>query len=189
MKATLFIGCLLLMVFHSQAQQILTLTGKVIDSENKKPVAFASVGIQGKSIGTITNEEGEFDLHIPEGLRMHRLFITCMGYEKYDARIEEWIQGGIKKVTLKPLTYQLASVEVKANKALTAKEIVQQAKQKIGDNYPVEPFMMSAYFRSYMKVNGNYVLYMDAALDIYDKTYKYVPINEWGMHERWYFTR
>jgi hypothetical protein len=184
MKTPLFIGGLLLLFFHGQAGQILTLTGKVIDAESNKPVAFASVGIQGKSLGTITNEEGEFDLHLPGDLHTHRLFITCMGYERYEARVEEWISAGRKKVTLKPLTYQLSSVEVKANKALTAKEIVQQAKHKIEDNYPVEPFMMSAYFRSYMKVNGNYVLYMDAALDIYDKTYKYAPINEWGMHEQ-----
>jgi hypothetical protein len=56
----------------------------------KSHVAFASVGIQGKSIGTITNEEGEFDLHLPEALRTHRLFITCMGYEGFALPVNQW---------------------------------------------------------------------------------------------------
>jgi hypothetical protein len=184
MKASLFIGCLLLLFFHSQAQQRLTLMGKVVDSETKKPVAFASVGIQGKSIGTITNEEGEFDLHIPEGLNTHRLVITCMGYEGFALAVNKWDISTRRVIEFKPATYQLAEVEVQAKKPLTAREIVQQARNKIKDNYPDKPFKMEAYFRTYLKVNDRYTWFTDAALEIYDKGYGHVPFGEQNVQEQ-----
>jgi hypothetical protein len=184
MKAALFMGCLLLMFFQGRTQQVITLTGKVVDSESKKSVSFASVGIQGKSLGTITNEEGEFDLHLPESLRTHRLFITCMGYEGFALPVNQWEQTERKTVLLKPATYQLAEVEVQAKKPLTAREIVQQARHSIANNYPDKPFKMSAYFRTYLKVNDRYTWFTDAALDIYDKGYGHVPIGEQNLVEQ-----
>jgi hypothetical protein len=186
MKAKIsLLTCALLLGFYlGYAQQILTLTGKVIDSESKKPVAFASVGIQGKSLGTITNEEGEFDLHLPEGLRTHRLFITCMGYEGFALPVNQWDVTTRKIVELKPATYQLAEVEVQAKKPLTAREIVQQARHNIANNYPDKPFKMSAYFRTYLKVNDRYTWFTDAALDIYDKGYGHAPFGEQNLQEQ-----
>ena len=49
-----------LSAFGSVAQKI-TISAKVIDKETREPLPFASVGILGKSIGTITNLQGDVD--------------------------------------------------------------------------------------------------------------------------------
>jgi hypothetical protein len=59
-----------------------TIKGKVIDSQNNKPIAYASVGIWGTSIGTTTNEEGEFILEkIKPGFA--ELRVQLIGYKPF----------------------------------------------------------------------------------------------------------
>ena len=64
--------------FVSPAQQI-TISGKVIDGETKEALPFASIGILGKPIGTISNLQGEFDFHIPANLRNDILAVNMLG--------------------------------------------------------------------------------------------------------------
>src|SRR5579859_1391503 len=68
------------------AQQI-TITGKVVDRETKEPLPFASIGIIGKPIGLISNEQGEFDFHIPGELRNDIIAINMLGYKTYEAPV------------------------------------------------------------------------------------------------------
>ena len=55
-------------IFFSGNSQVLTITSQAIDAQTREPLPFASVGILGKPIGTISNLNGEFDFHFPEEL-------------------------------------------------------------------------------------------------------------------------
>lgn len=58
----------------------LSLTGKVLASDNKQPIASVNVYLANSSVGTITNEKGEFTIHnFPQG--RYDLVISCIGYE------------------------------------------------------------------------------------------------------------
>ncbi len=74
---TNFIFCLTLVMQTVYAQQI-TITGKVVDAETKEPLPYASIGIIGKPIGLISNEQGEFDFHIPSEMRNDILVISML---------------------------------------------------------------------------------------------------------------
>ncbi|MCC6837766.1 MAG: carboxypeptidase-like regulatory domain-containing protein, partial [Bacteroidia bacterium] len=64
--------------------QTITISGKVIDSETKEPLPFASVGLKNRPIGTITNLHGEFDFHIPIEFRNDVLVINMLGYVPFE---------------------------------------------------------------------------------------------------------
>jgi hypothetical protein len=51
----LFSLCVLYLISIAVQGQKITLSGKAIDKETKEPLPFATIGIKGKSIGTITN--------------------------------------------------------------------------------------------------------------------------------------
>lgn len=77
MKNIIFTFLLLLGAYLSFAQQ---LNGNVIDAINQEPISGASVYIDGTSIGTITDIDGNFNLNYPEGIEAP-VIIRMMGYE------------------------------------------------------------------------------------------------------------
>ena len=85
MKVSL-IFCLAFLVQLAYSQQI-TITGKVVDIATKEPLPFASIGILGKPIGLISNEQGEFDFHIPAEMRNDILVISMLGYKTITRRV------------------------------------------------------------------------------------------------------
>ena len=55
------------------------LKGVVVDAEKNSPLPNASVFLNATSIGTSTDEKGNFSLSIPGG--RHDLIVSCIGYE------------------------------------------------------------------------------------------------------------
>lgn len=64
-----------------------TLRGKVTATDTHKPVASANVFLSNTSVGTVTNEQGEFVIdHIPAG--KYDLVVSFVGYESYILSIQ-----------------------------------------------------------------------------------------------------
>ncbi len=61
------------------AQTMLPITGTIADA-NQQPIAYASVGVLGADVGTITNAEGQFSLIIPDSLKHRTIRISAIGY-------------------------------------------------------------------------------------------------------------
>ena len=82
------IVCFLLASGLVTAQKI-TISAKVVDIGTKEPLIFATVGIAGKPIGTISNMQGDFDFYIPAEYRNDILVISILGYTNYETPV--WI--------------------------------------------------------------------------------------------------
>lgn len=59
-----------------------TISAKVLDPEDKTPLAFVNVGIPNKNIGTVTSEDGVFHLTVPTQFLADTLAISMAGYSK-----------------------------------------------------------------------------------------------------------
>ena len=57
-----------------------TLEGKLQDNQSGAPIAYGTVGVVGTSIGSITNQDGEFRLRLPDSLRQGRIVVSHVGY-------------------------------------------------------------------------------------------------------------
>lgn len=63
------------------------ITGTVVDSSSKEPLAKASVFCQNTTLGTVTNKEGEFSLSLKSG--GYDLIFSYTGYQTQTIRVTE----------------------------------------------------------------------------------------------------
>jgi hypothetical protein len=145
------------------------ITGRVYDDRSHEPLAFASVSIAGKPMGTVTNGNGEFDFYIPEECKNDSLIISHVGYKSFREKISE-LPTGILSTGLSATRVFLREIIIR-EKDLTGKEIVAKAVKNLTLNYSTKPFCLQGFFRQIEEENGKYVLLAEAAVDLYDKNF------------------
>jgi hypothetical protein len=163
----------------STAQNI-TVSGKVVDKETQEPLQFASVGILGKSIGTVTNLQGEFDFHLGSEFKNSLFAINMLGYKPFEAPVWSLLTDTLI-IQVEKSTVLLEEVIIADS--LKGGDILNIALSKINDNYPKEPFIMEGFYRDIKKVANTYVSLLEAAVSIYDEDYK-EPRNRFKLRER-----
>jgi hypothetical protein len=161
--------------------QNLTISAKVLDRETKEPLSFASVGIKGKPIGTITNLQGEFDFHFPDGFRQETFVISMLGYQNYEAPLATLLNNPSPEILVEKSNTVLNTVVV--SDSLEGGDILRAAISRINQNYPAEPFLMEGFYRDVKQVAGTYISVLEAAIKIYDENYK-EPRNKSKLRER-----
>lgn len=105
----LIVFCCLVQFAISQAK----LTGKVIDTGTKQPLAGVSVFLSNTSIGTVSNEKGEFLIqHIPPG--KFELIASSLNYETYVTTLQSVHVPVVLTIQLKPVSNVLKEVVVES---------------------------------------------------------------------------
>ncbi len=152
-----------------------------MDAESGEPLVFASVGLKGKSIGTISNAIGEFDFHIPIENSDLIFEIHMLGYESFELEVSEVIRRGLTEFSLTRTLKFLDEVIV--SDSLSGGDIFTIAVNRIDQNYPSEPFILDGFYRDVKSVGGTYVALLEAAVKVYDKDYK-APKQKMRLRER-----
>jgi hypothetical protein len=181
----LFMRVLLLfaasLLFFGANGQKLTLSARVLDNETQEPLTYASIGIKGKPIGTISNLNGEFDFHFPAEYRNELLIISMIGYENFEAPIWSLLENDSKVILMSKSTTVLPEIVV--TDSLTGGEILQVALARVDQNFPMQPFMLDGFYRDVKKVGGTYISLLEAAVKIFDENYA-EPRNKSKLRER-----
>lgn len=87
------------------------LSGRVLSADNKVPVASANVYISNSSIGTVTDEKGQFVIkNFPAG--RYDLVISCIGYETQVLTLSSAQLPPVLTILLKPKINELQEVIV-----------------------------------------------------------------------------
>src|SRR5882672_12133159 len=98
------------LLFFGAYGQKLTLSARVLDNETQEPLTYASIGIKGKPIGTISNLNGEFDFHFPLEYRNELLIISMIGYENFEAPIWSLLDNDAKVILMSKSTTVLPEI-------------------------------------------------------------------------------
>lgn len=178
-KGVLIIG-FLLSISSSLIGQSITISAKVIDQESKGPIQFASVGLKNRSVGTITNLQGEFDFHISTDFRNDILVIHMLGYQSYEVPV--WTLVENQNIIELTKSTQILD-EVIVSDSLRGGEILTIALSRIQQNYPMKPFILDGFYRDIKEVGGTYVSLLEAAVKIFDEDYS-APRNKFKLRER-----
>ena len=93
-----------------------SINGLVLDKSNKQALAYASIGIIGKPLGTISNEAGEFALTLSQKNNTDSLKIFSIGYLPKVVLVSEYITHPIKPIELEAAPVQLEEVVVHSKK-------------------------------------------------------------------------
>jgi hypothetical protein len=161
--------------------QNITISARVLDSLTNEPLGYASVGIKGVPIGTISNGLGEFDFHFSTDYRADTLVISMIGYRNFQAPISELLGTPFHTLYLSKSAIELEEIVV--SDTLTGGDVMRIALSRIQDNYPMQPFMMDGFYRDMKKVGGTYFSLLEAAVKIFDENYE-MPRNQEKLRER-----
>ena len=172
----------LLFVAGVAAAQTITISAVVVDKDTQEPLPFASVGIKGKSIGTITNLQGAFDFHVAGALRNDILVVNMLGYETYE--VPAWSLAEAQPASIIALSKSTRILdEVVISDSLRGGDILRIALSRIESNYPMSPYVMDGFYRDVKEVAGTYVSLLEAAVTIVDEDYR-APRNKYKIRER-----
>lgn len=170
--------CLFSLITFSSAclgQNSMTISGKILDKENLEPILYAHIYLKGGSAGTVSNINGEFDFHIPIRFRKDTLVISSVGYKVFSTSLSSTSNPAQRVFYLEPATLLLEGFEI-LQKKVTALEVIKKALEKIPENYPSDPYILSGFYRDWKTVDFTNVdqdrdLLLEAAVNIYDPGY------------------
>ncbi|MFA5971279.1 MAG: carboxypeptidase-like regulatory domain-containing protein [Lentimicrobiaceae bacterium] len=153
---------------YISAQNDKKVTGIVRSAKDKDRLAFASVGITGTGIGTVTNESGMFTLNIPSENIKDSIKISYIGFKSWAGKIK--IQGDTLFFDLEPETYLLSSVII-LPPGITAESIYKEAIKRISKNYARKPFYQLAFYREMATLDNTFTRLIEAAVEVQDFGY------------------
>lgn len=113
---------LLLCLLPATAALAQRLEARLLDSEDKQPVAYANIGLPGTELCTNSDEQGYFSIDV-RGNADKTVLITLIGYEDYSIKVpalEEVMKTGGQKLYLKKKAKELTEVVIRPAKLTTA---------------------------------------------------------------------
>jgi hypothetical protein len=96
--------------------QGVSLTGKVIDKQTKEPIIFAHVFIKNTTIGTTTDESGEFTLQNVSMSSLTEVVFSHLAYLPFYLTTERLRTSMPILIELEPSSIQMALIEIKDKK-------------------------------------------------------------------------
>jgi hypothetical protein len=141
--------------------------GKIIDSETKKPVVFATVNAVGTAISTVTNSEGHFSLKIRSSVSVESIKVSHIGYKSQTIALTA-ITDEDFVVRMSASLVPLSEVTVRPK---DAEEMLRNMMANVEKNYSLKPNMMTAFYREAIKKRSNYIYISEAIVDIYKSAY------------------
>lgn len=96
------------------AQQV-SISGRVIDGSTKEALPFASVFINNSMQGTVSDENGQFELLVNEGV--HEIVVSMVGYDRLVYQADFNSKSPKFLFELAPLVVELRELEVKAERS------------------------------------------------------------------------
>ncbi|MCH7535280.1 MAG: carboxypeptidase-like regulatory domain-containing protein [Bacteroidetes bacterium] len=142
----------------------------MVDSTTSAPIAYATIGMQGQSIGTISNQIGQFQLNLRSDDIDNTINISSLGYNLLKIDVKYILESKFDTIFLVSRTYQLPDVNVDGNQK-DGREILALAVKNIKNNVSRTPFKLTGFYREYVKENRKYVRALEVAATIYDKGY------------------
>lgn len=150
----------------SRENKQITISGKVIEQGSQKPVPFASISIVGKSLGSVSNMQGEFVIKIPGEMRDENLGISCIGYKTLIMPLDEVQNREIYELQTDYIPIQ--EVIIRKTEPLY---LIKTALKKIPENYNVNPALLTSFYRETIERGNNYLSITESVLQTYKSGY------------------
>jgi hypothetical protein len=170
---------LLILSIAVWGQEVITVSGKVLDSNTKRPLGFASVYLNTTNISNVSNMDGIFSLKIPAANRNDTLLVSYLGYKSFKVAINSFNDRELT-ISLEPSSYNLELVVIKPQGAAA---MVKTAITNIVKNYPAKAVQMTAFYREMIQKRNTYVSINEAVLDIDKASYRGYRADQIGIYK------
>ncbi|MCZ4695969.1 carboxypeptidase-like regulatory domain-containing protein [Ancylomarina euxinus] len=142
--------------------------GRILNKKNRHALAYASIGIRGKSIGTISNIDGDFLLNIQNQHFNDTLTFSFIGFINTEIPISQITNDEIT-VELKENHISLQEVVIRNTDPLA---LIKSAINNFSQNYSKNPSLLTGFYRESVSKNKNYMIYLESILEIYKSSYQ-----------------
>ncbi len=88
-----------------------TIKGKVMDATTQKGLAFVHIGIMDSNMGTISKEDGSFEMNLGRISSNKSLHFSMLGYRSHEISLRE-IGTSFLEIKLEPISFDLMEVVV-----------------------------------------------------------------------------
>jgi hypothetical protein len=155
---------------QAYSQSIEFLDGKVLNSDDGKPVPFATIKLKFNQLGVYANADGDFRINRNPDFQDDSLIITCIGFKLTSIAFKDLSDKNVNKIFLTPVVYGLAEVKVTASRRkYSSLAIIRRALRNIVNNYPDKSFNFISYYRDYQKKDSNYINLNEAIIQTFDE--------------------
>ncbi|MTI22603.1 carboxypeptidase-like regulatory domain-containing protein, partial [Fulvivirga sp. RKSG066] len=149
---------------HSQTHSI---QGRVYDQSTKEPLPYVNVYLNNAKTGTVTNQHGQFKIHLREQNLDDTLTISYIGYKLTKIKI-----ASISKDFECYLKEDLKILNELVFTGLSASQVIQKALANLTKNYPQDDYKSSGFYRLVSKKGNQYVSLSEAVFDIFHQSGK-----------------
>lgn len=144
-----------------------TLEGHLLDKMTNQPIPFATVSVSEASIGSITNQNGEFRLRLPDSLRQCQIRFSHLGYQPLE------IAGSLLAerhgtFTLEPKVISIQEVVVRIVNPL---RLLREMQEKKKENYSQKPVYMTSFYREGVERKNKFISLTEGVFKIYKSSY------------------
>jgi hypothetical protein len=150
---------LLLVLGSVNAQTPISLSGKVTDKTTGAALPYATIQLGGTSIGTTTNQAGDFVFRIPAATASRLVAFSYVGYQSIELDWQTQAQHGLA-IALEPKLVNLQEVLVRPVDPL---QLVTRSLEKLAENYASEPHMAEGFQREYVTADRSIIQLLEVA--------------------------
>lgn len=148
-------------------QTYFSIEGSLQDQYTHEPIAFGSVGIGEVAIGTITNQNGEFRLKLPDSLRLSKVRFSHIGYLPQEIDSRELID----KHTVLSLEPKVISIQEVIVRLTNPKRLLQEMLDERRSNYSQHPIYLTTFYREGVERKKGLVGLTEAVFKVYKASY------------------
>lgn len=154
-------------------------SGQIIDKGNNKPVPYVNIGVLGKNVGTVSDNEGKFQLELNDKYNDDTLRVTSIGYENHNFRILDFKKNIAHiencQIKLTPKIYQISEVVVSPKKIKIV--TLGNSNKNSGDICIISSIGLGSEIGLIMKLPRNKAIYhlKSFSFNIVDNVYGIIP--------------
>ena len=151
----------------SDSTNSLNIVGTILDVDTKKALSYANISVFNKSIGTVSNEQGNFVLKLPYNDLNDKIVVSYMGYKNAIIPIKQFSFSD-NKIYLKEDPYQIKEITIRGT---SAKRLLEQSIEKIKENYYTDPYYITSFYREIVTEREDVSSIAESVVSVYKSPY------------------
>ena len=140
-----------------------TVIGTLVDKSTHKPLEAGSVRVEGYSIGSVTNSNGEFRLVLPDSLRSSYIVFSHLGYATQVLEAGS-LTGAPYTIGLQERIVPLQEVVLRLANPL---HLLDKMRENKKSNYPCFPVCTTTFYREGIEYDKRFVKLNEGVFKVY----------------------
>ncbi|MBN1791582.1 MAG: carboxypeptidase-like regulatory domain-containing protein [Bacteroidales bacterium] len=141
--------------------------GRVLDRNDRQPLPYSSIYLNGKAIGTVSNNDGEFVLKLSSRFIYDTVNISCIGYKNITSPVASLINTNRDYL----LKTDVVSIQEVVIRKVSPVLLLQSATEKIRENYPQRPSVLTSFYRETVQQGNRFMMVSEAVLENFKSGY------------------